>query len=276
MFPCTRSCRRSRTRAGWRLSASCCKPGALLACNEVRLDICKATRSHQFEVLRAAGSSTPKPKARSASTLAVAGGVEPAFPRTAEARRRFERELILDMTKAAYDLLARVRQQKPVVHHLTNWVTIYDCAQIVKSIGGSPVMAHAPEEVADMVRIASALVLNIGTLTGDLVEAMKLAARAANAKGIPVVLECAAQAPPPSATRKRKSCWMPPASASSRETLRKSPGGHRRPNQGCGCDRGGLATCWRWPSRFPGNAMPSLSLPERKEPGNRLQEGLPR
>jgi hydroxyethylthiazole kinase len=89
----------------------------------------------------------------------------------------------------ASELLNRVRLQGPVVHHLTNWVTIYDCAQILKSIGASPVMAHAAEEVADMVQIASALVLNIGTLTPDFVEAMKLAALAANRKGIPVVLD---------------------------------------------------------------------------------------
>jgi hydroxyethylthiazole kinase len=96
-----------------------------------------------------------------------------------------------------YELLERVRQRGPVVHHLTNWVTIYDCAQIVKTLGASPVMAHAPEEAADMVRIASALVLNIGTLTVDFVEAMKLAAQAANRKGIPVVLDvCGAGATP--------------------------------------------------------------------------------
>jgi hydroxyethylthiazole kinase len=93
------------------------------------------------------------------------------------------------MKPTPYDLLARVRQQKPVVHHLTNWVTIYDCAQVVKSLGASPVMAHAPQEVAEMALIASALVLNIGTLTVDLVEAMKLAARSANQKGIPVILD---------------------------------------------------------------------------------------
>ena len=87
------------------------------------------------------------------------------------------------------NLLERVRQQKPVVHHLTNWVTIYDCAQVVKTLGASPVMAHAPQEVAEMAQIASALVLNIGTLTVDFVEAMKLAARSANKKGIPVVLD---------------------------------------------------------------------------------------
>lgn len=89
----------------------------------------------------------------------------------------------------AYELLQRVRKEKPVVHHLTNWVTIYDCANVVKIFGASPVMAHAPEEVADMTRLASALVLNIGTLTVDLVKAMKIAAMAANKKGIPVVLD---------------------------------------------------------------------------------------
>lgn len=88
-----------------------------------------------------------------------------------------------------YDLLKRVRERSPVVHHLTNWVTIYDCAQIVKTLGASPIMAHAPEEAADMTAIASALVLNIGTLTGGMVEAMKLAAARANQRGIPVVLD---------------------------------------------------------------------------------------
>ena len=93
------------------------------------------------------------------------------------------------MKPPPYDLLARVRQQKPIVHHLTNWVTIYDCAQVIKTLGASPVMAHAPQEVAEMAQIASALVLNIGTLTVDLVEAMKLAAHSANQKGIPVILD---------------------------------------------------------------------------------------
>ncbi|MBN1621307.1 MAG: hydroxyethylthiazole kinase [Endomicrobiales bacterium] len=88
-----------------------------------------------------------------------------------------------------YGILEKVRKQKPVVHHLTNWVTIYDCANIVKVFGASPIMAHAPEEVADMAKIASSLVLNIGTLTTDLVDAMKIAAGSANKKGIPVILD---------------------------------------------------------------------------------------
>jgi hydroxyethylthiazole kinase len=88
-----------------------------------------------------------------------------------------------------FELLERVRRQSPMVHHLTNWVTIYDCAQIVKTLGASPVMAHAAEEAAEMAALASALALNIGTLTPEMVEAMKLAAARANQKGIPVVLD---------------------------------------------------------------------------------------
>jgi hydroxyethylthiazole kinase len=101
-----------------------------------------------------------------------------------------------------FPLLEKIRAASPVVHHLTNWVTIYDCAQVVKVLGGSPVMAHAREEVAEMAGIAAALVLNIGTLTMEMVEAMKLAANSANAKGIPVILDvCGAGA---TALRDRK------------------------------------------------------------------------
>lgn len=88
-----------------------------------------------------------------------------------------------------YALLEKVRKEKPVVHHLTNWVTIYDCANVVKVFGASPVMAHAKEEAAEMAGIASSLVLNIGTLTVEFIEAMKIAARSANLKGIPVILD---------------------------------------------------------------------------------------
>jgi len=90
---------------------------------------------------------------------------------------------------ATAELLKKIKEQKPLVHHITNWVTIYDCANIVRAIGALPVMAHAKEEAGDMARIANALVLNIGTLTNELIEAMKIAGKAANEKGIPVVLD---------------------------------------------------------------------------------------
>lgn len=88
-----------------------------------------------------------------------------------------------------YSVLEKVRKEKPLVHHFTNWVTIYDCANIVKVFGAAPVMAHAVEEVEDMAALASSLVLNIGTLSSDFVDSMKSAAKAANKKGIPVTLD---------------------------------------------------------------------------------------
>ena len=88
-----------------------------------------------------------------------------------------------------FNLLKKIKETKPLIHHITNWVTIYDCANIVRAIGALPVMAHAKEEAADMAKIASALVLNIGTLTNELIESMKLAGKAANEKGIPIVLD---------------------------------------------------------------------------------------
>ncbi|MCX7706246.1 MAG: hydroxyethylthiazole kinase [bacterium] len=88
-----------------------------------------------------------------------------------------------------FHIVQQIRTRKPVVHHLTNWVTIYDCANVVKVLGGSPVMAHAPEEIFEITGIASSLVLNIGTLTVDFVESMKIAAKTANLNKIPIVLD---------------------------------------------------------------------------------------
>ena len=87
------------------------------------------------------------------------------------------------------ELSERVRKNKPLVHHITNWVTIYDCANITRAFGALPVMAHAIEESPDMVKIASALVLNIGTLTPTLIESMLAAGKSANENGIPIVLD---------------------------------------------------------------------------------------
>lgn len=95
-----------------------------------------------------------------------------------------------DKMISAFDLLSKIKLQKPLVHHITNWVTIYDCANVVRAFGALPVMAHAKEEVEDMAGIASALVLNIGTLTPELIDSMILAGKKANAKKIPVVLDC--------------------------------------------------------------------------------------
>lgn len=91
--------------------------------------------------------------------------------------------------RAVQTLLCAIRRQAPLVHHITNWVTVADCAQITRSVGALPVMAHMAEEVAEMVRLAGALVLNIGTLDRAVLESMQIAGRKANALGIPVVLD---------------------------------------------------------------------------------------
>jgi hydroxyethylthiazole kinase len=85
--------------------------------------------------------------------------------------------------------LRNLREAKPLVHQITNYVVMNETANATLSLGALPVMAHAREEVEEMVGLAGALVLNIGTLSPHWVEAMLLAGRRANERGIPVVLD---------------------------------------------------------------------------------------
>jgi hydroxyethylthiazole kinase len=85
--------------------------------------------------------------------------------------------------------LRTLRERKPLVHQITNYVVMNETANATLAIGALPVMAHAREEVEEMVGLAGALVLNIGTLSPPWVEAMLLAGRAASERRIPVVLD---------------------------------------------------------------------------------------
>src|SRR5947207_15282470 len=85
--------------------------------------------------------------------------------------------------------LRELRERKPLVHQITNYVVMNETANATLALGGLPVMAHAPDEVEEMVGLASALVLNIGTLSEHWIDAMLLAGRAAGERGIPVVLD---------------------------------------------------------------------------------------
>ncbi|MFJ5964182.1 hydroxyethylthiazole kinase [Bacillus sp. NPDC093026] len=89
----------------------------------------------------------------------------------------------------ASHLLEKVRAENPLVHNITNQVVTNFTANGLLALGASPVMANAKEEVAEMAQLADALVLNIGTLTKETVEAMIIAGRAANEKGVPVLLD---------------------------------------------------------------------------------------
>lgn len=82
-----------------------------------------------------------------------------------------------------------VRSGKPLVHCITNYVTVNDCANALLAVGGAPVMADDEAEAADIAGIANALVINIGTLNARTIRSMKIAGKAAAAKKIPVVLD---------------------------------------------------------------------------------------
>ena len=87
------------------------------------------------------------------------------------------------------EIFSRARECHPLVHHITNYVTVNDCANITICAGGAPVMADAREEAGEMAGFASALVLNIGTLNPGIIESMVLAGKAANDHKIPIILD---------------------------------------------------------------------------------------
>lgn len=88
-----------------------------------------------------------------------------------------------------FERLEQIKKQKPLIHHITNYVTVRDCADITKCFGASPIMADAIEEVAEMTSNSNALVLNIGTLNTNIIESMKVAGKTANGKDIPIILD---------------------------------------------------------------------------------------
>ncbi len=92
------------------------------------------------------------------------------------------------MNAAARDLAA-IREKAPLVHNITNYVVMNTTANALLALGASPVMAHAEEEVEEMVGIAGALVINIGTLSEPWIRSMTRAGNAAKARGIPMVLD---------------------------------------------------------------------------------------
>jgi hydroxyethylthiazole kinase len=85
--------------------------------------------------------------------------------------------------------LAALRERKPLIHNITNYVVMNETANAILALGALPVMAHAKDEVREMAGLAGALVLNIGTLSEEWIDAMLIAGAAANERGIPVVLD---------------------------------------------------------------------------------------
>ncbi|MFP4049981.1 MAG: hydroxyethylthiazole kinase, partial [Desulfovermiculus sp.] len=91
--------------------------------------------------------------------------------------------------KHAGATLTRIREQGPLVHNITNYVVMNFTANALLALGASPVMAHAVEEVEEMVSLSAALVLNIGTLSREWIESMLRAGKKAAEMNIPVILD---------------------------------------------------------------------------------------
>lgn len=86
-------------------------------------------------------------------------------------------------------LLEEVREKMPLIHQITNYVTVGDCANITLAVGASPIMADDMSETEEITGLSSALVLNIGTLNERTLASMLTSGRKANELGIPVILD---------------------------------------------------------------------------------------
>lgn len=87
------------------------------------------------------------------------------------------------------EILDTVRKKTPLVHSITNYVTVNDCANILLACGGSPIMADDENEVEDITSICNGLVINIGTLNTRTIASMIKAGKKANELGHPVILD---------------------------------------------------------------------------------------
>lgn len=95
----------------------------------------------------------------------------------------------MDINDSINHALERIKLTRPLIHHITNYVVMNETANATLAMGASPVMAHAIEEVEEITSAASALVLNIGTLTPELIDAMIAAGKVAIEKNIPIILD---------------------------------------------------------------------------------------
>ena len=87
------------------------------------------------------------------------------------------------------DMLSNVRATCPLIHNITNYVTVNDCANILLACGGSPIMADDKDEAAEITTICGGLNINIGTLNSHTIPSMLIAGRRANELGHPVLLD---------------------------------------------------------------------------------------
>jgi len=102
---------------------------------------------------------------------------------------KMERRYKMNITEQVAALIPEVRSRVPLVHQITNYVTVNDCANITLAVGASPIMADDISEAADITSVSSALVINIGTLNERTIASMLASGKRANELGIPVIFD---------------------------------------------------------------------------------------
>jgi len=95
----------------------------------------------------------------------------------------------MEILQRIADNLRGIKDKTPLIHHITNYVTVNDCANMTLAIGASPVMADDMAEVEEMVAFAGALVLNMGTLNSRTIESMVVVGKTARQLGIPIIFD---------------------------------------------------------------------------------------
>lgn len=94
-----------------------------------------------------------------------------------------------DLINEIAQITETLRKENPLIHCITNVVTVKDCANAVLAVGASPIMANAPEEAAEITDISNSLVINIGTLTREQIDTMKKSAKRAADNNKPFILD---------------------------------------------------------------------------------------
>ncbi|TPX61310.1 hypothetical protein PhCBS80983_g01159 [Powellomyces hirtus] len=126
------------------------------------------------------------PKAASAALLAKIRPLTTSSPSKSLSGADAAASILVEQVADAFNLL---RAKKPLIHNITNYVVMNDTANVILQTGGLPVMAHSNEEVADITAVSQALVINIGTLSPQWIDGMKIAGKKANEVAIPIVLD---------------------------------------------------------------------------------------
>lgn len=93
------------------------------------------------------------------------------------------------MQQAIYDICKTVKQNQPLIHCITNPISINQCANGILAVGARPMMAEHPKEVAEITRTAQALMLNLGNITDARMESMLSSAQTAKERNIPLLLD---------------------------------------------------------------------------------------